>query len=156
MNFHPLTFPEKNQIIPKTEVHKMAYNYNDAIRDDVREYINDNVDFSEWIDNRDGLEEQLNDDLWTVDSVTGNGSGSYWFNSWKAEEALMHNLDLLAEAVDEFGGCTDVLRDGAEACDVTIRCYLLPGAISDVLDELEEEGTFTAPDSEEEDATETA
>ena len=33
----------------------------------------------------------------------------------------------------------DVLKDGAEACDVTIRCYLLSGAISDVLDELEDE-----------------
>ena len=133
----------------------MAYDYNDAIRDDVREYINDNIDFSDWIDDRDGLEEQLNDDLWIEDSVTGNGSGSYWFSTVKAAEALMYNLDLLAEAVDEFGGDTDVLKDGVEACDVTIRCYLLPGAISDVLDELEEEGAFTAPDSEEEE-TETA
>lgn len=131
------------------------YDYNDAIRSDVRDYIDSEIDFSEWIDDRNGLEEKLNDDLWTVDSVTGNGSGSYWFNSWKAEEALMHNLGLLAEAVAEFGGCADVLRDGAEACDVTIRCYLLSGAISDVLDELEDEGAFTAPD-EEEDEAETA
>lgn len=131
------------------------YDYNDAIRSDVRDYIDSEIDFSEWIDDRNGLEEKLNDDLWTVDSVTGNGSGSYWFNSWKAEEALMHNLGLLAEAIAEFGGCTDVLRDGAEACDVTIRCYLLSGAISDVLDELEDEGAFTAPD-EEEDEAETA
>lgn len=31
------------------------------------------------------------------------------------------------------------LEKGAEACDVTIRCYLLGQAISEVLDEIETE-----------------
>lgn len=31
------------------------------------------------------------------------------------------------------------LEKGAEACDVTIRCYLLGQAISEVLDEVEKE-----------------
>lgn len=117
----------------------MTYDYNKAIREDVREYIKNEVDLEEWRGNRDGLEEKLNDDLWTDDSVTGNASGSYTFNTYKAEEYICHNLDLLAEAREEFGGSMDVLKDGAEACDVTIRCYLLGGAISDVLDELEDE-----------------
>lgn len=43
------------------------------------------------------------------------------------------------EAVEEFGGSMDVLKDGAEACDVTIRCYLLPQAIAAALDEVETE-----------------
>lgn len=116
----------------------MAYDYNEAIREDVREYIKNEVDLDEWRGNRDGLEEKLNEDLWTVDSVTGNASGSYTFSTYEAEENICHNLDLLAEACEEFGGSMDVLKDGAEACDVTIRCYLLGGAISDVLDELEE------------------
>ena len=34
---------------------------------------------------------------------------------------------------------TDVLEQGAEAMDVTIRCYLLGQAIAEALDELEEE-----------------
>ena len=117
----------------------MAYNYSEAIRDDIRDYIKCEIDLEEWRGNRDGLEEKLNEDLWTVDSVTGNGSGSYTFSTYEAEENLCHNLDLLEEVCEEFGGSMDVLKDGPEACDVTIRCYLLSGAIADVLDELEGE-----------------
>ena len=116
------------------------YNYLEAVINDVREYIRDNIDVSEWKGNRDGLEEHLNNVLWTEDSVTGNGSGSYYCNAWKAEEAICHNLSLLAEALREFGqDGIDALEQGAEAMDVTIRCYLLGRAIAEALDELEEE-----------------
>jgi hypothetical protein len=116
------------------------YDYREAVKDDVREYINNEIDFYDWKGNRDGLEEHLNDTLFTCDSVTGNASGSYTFNSCKAEENICHNLDLLGEALQEFGCTSSYLIDkGAEAADVTIRCYLLPGAISDILDEFEEE-----------------
>lgn len=117
-----------------------TYNYREAVADDVRDYIENEIDLTEWKGNRDGLEEKLNDDLWVCDSVTGNASGSYYCNSWKAEEALAHNWDLLAEALTEFGqDGTDVLKEGSEAMDVTIRCYLLGQAIAEVLDDLEEE-----------------
>lgn len=116
------------------------YNYLEAITDDIREYIREEVDLAEWKGNRDGLEERLNDDLFISDSVTGNASGSYYCNAWKAEEALAHNWDLLAEALREFGqDGTDILEQGPEAMDVTIRCYLLGQAIAEALDELEEE-----------------
>lgn len=116
------------------------YNYLEAVTADVREYITNEIDLDEWKGNRDGLEEKLNDELWTADSVTGNASGSYYCNSYKAEEALAHNWDLLAEALEEFGqDGTDVLKQGAEAMDVTIRCYLLGQAIAEALNELEEE-----------------
>lgn len=115
------------------------YDYLEAVKADVLDYIRNEIDLTEWRGDRDGLEQQLNDDLWADDSVTGNASGSYTFNAWKAEEYLAHNWDLLAAAIDEFGGNTDVLRQGAESCDVTIRCYLLGQAISEVLDDLEEE-----------------
>ena len=116
------------------------YNYLEAVTNDVREYIRDNIDVSVWKGNRDGLEEHLNDVLWMEDSVTGNGSGSYYCNTWRAEEVLSHNWDLLAEALREFGqDGADALERGAEAMDVTIRCYLLSQAISEALDELEEE-----------------
>lgn len=124
------------------------YNYLEAVTSDVLDYIKEEINLDEWKGNREGLEEKLNDELWTVDSVTGNASGSYTFNTWEAEENLAHNWDLLAEALDEFGqDGTDVLRQGAEAMDVTIRCYLLGQAIADALDELEEE---LAEDDEEE------
>ena len=116
------------------------YNYLEAVTDDVREYIRDEIDLSQWKGDRDGLEEKLNDDLWTDDSVTGNASGSYWFSAWKAEEAISHNWDLLAEALEEFGqDGTDVLKQGAEAMDVTIRCYLLGQAIAEALEEIEDD-----------------
>lgn len=125
------------------------YDYKEAILDDVREYIEEEINLNEWKGNRDKLEEKLNDDLWTCDSVTGNASGSYTFNAWEAEENLCHNLDLLEEALEEFGSDKGyLLEHRAEAADVTIRCYLLSWAISEVLDELEEE--LTEDEEEEE------
>ena len=126
------------------------YDYLENVTADVRDYVEQEIDLSEWAGDRDGLEEKLNDDLWTCDSVTGNASGSYYCNTWKAEEALAHNLDLLTEALEEFGlDGTDVLKEGAEAMDVTICCYLLRQAIAEVLDELEEELAEDDEDEEE-------
>ena len=118
-----------------------AYNYEEAVKNDVRTWIEANLKFSEWKGDREGLEEYLNDELFVDDSVTGNGSGSYTFNTWEAEENICHNMELLGEACEEFGDDSgQMLKKGAEACDVTIRCHLLGSAISAVLDELEEEG----------------
>lgn len=115
------------------------YNYLEAVAEDVREYINNEIDLNEWRGDRDGLEEKLNDDLWIVDSVTGNASGSYTFSTWQAEEYLAHNWDVLEEALAEFGNTENPIEKGAEWCDVIIRCYLLGQAIAEVLDDLEEE-----------------
>ena len=110
------------------------YNYMQAVTDDVKNYIADNG-ITVTADNREEIEEQLNDSLWADDSVTGNASGSYTFCRWRAEEYLCHNLDLLGEACAEFD-CTPEY-DNPEACDVTIRCYLLGSAISAALNEAE-------------------
>lgn len=123
------------------------YDYLRAVTEDVKQYILDEVDASSQYADREALEEALNDALWAADSVTGNASGSYYCNAYMAEEALAHNWDLLAEALAEFGeDGVDVLRWGAEAMDVTIRCYLLSQAISAALDALEEELTFAEDD----------
>ena len=117
----------------------MSYNYLESIKDDVLSYIDENINFTDF-DNLEELEEYLNEVLWTEDSVTGNASGSYYCNAWRAEEAICHNWDLLAEALREFGqDGTDVLEQGAEAMDVTIRCYLLGQAISEAIEEIEED-----------------
>lgn len=125
----------------------MEYDYREAVRNDVIEQVKDGYKenslrlYKE--EGRDALEEYLNDELWIDDQVTGNGSGSYTFNTWEAEENLCHNMDLLAEACDEFGqDVGEAVKRGAEYCDVTIRCYLLGGAISEAIDELEAEGYF--------------
>lgn len=119
------------------------YNYMFAIENDVKQYIKDEVDQDAWAGNRDGLEEELNETLFTHDGVTGNASGSYTISTWTAEEYICHNLDLLGEALEEYGcGPEFLIKQGPEAADVTIRCYLLPQCISNVLDELEESGFF--------------
>lgn len=125
----------------------MKYNYFEAVRTDVAEYVYQEINFSDWKENRDGLEERLNEDLWICDGVTGNASGSYTFNTWKAEENLSHNWDEIETVAAEFGiepTISDGYEHGAEWWDVSIRCYYLGQAIAEVLDEYEAEGAFEA------------
>ena len=110
------------------------YNYYENVKDDIRNEL-DYYDIEVDEDNIDEVYEEMYDNLWTSDSVTGNASGSYTFNTWQAEENIAHNLDLLQEALEEFGGDFD-LRRGAEYFDVTIRCYLLGQALREVLEEM--------------------
>lgn len=118
------------------------YNYLQALKEDIREYIGDNFtkeEQRELVADKDAASEKLNDDLWIADSVTGNASGSYFCNAWNAEEAIAHNLDILADAMEEFGyGDVNAFKKGAEWCDVTIRCYLLSQAIAETLNDLED------------------
>lgn len=107
-----------------------TYNYYESVKEDIKEYLRNT-------DERD--EQTLYDEMFIDDSVTGNGSGSYTFNTYEAEENLCHNMDLLSEALEAFGCSTDYLEKGAEACDVTIRCYLLGQLLSEALKEIEEE-----------------
>lgn len=116
----------------------MAYDYREAVKDDVLEYINNEINFEDF-DTLEELEEHLNEVLFTEDSVTGNASGSYTFNTYEAEENICHNLDLLGEALEEFGGDCDILKDGAETADVIIRCYLLGECIAAALEEIEDD-----------------
>ena len=113
------------------------YNYMEAVKEDVKNYIDSEINFEDF-DSLEELEEKLNDELWTEDSVTGNASGSYTFNRVTAE-----NYALVNEMVDEFDCkkqvCDWYLNDNFESIDVSIRCYLLGSAISEVLDELEED-----------------
>ena len=109
------------------------YNYKENVKNDIIDHIKENYNNLDEID-----ESQLYDDLWLDDAVTGNASGSYYCNAWKAEEALAHNMDLLKEACEEFCSVPDLANP--EACDVTIRCYLLSECMYEALEELKEEG----------------
>jgi len=124
------------------------YDYQQAVKDDIKQYIEDH-DVKVTSSNREELESSLYDEMFISDSVTGNASGSYTFNTWQAEENLCHNLDLLKEACEEFGSDCNIL-ESAEGCDVTIRCYLLSSALSEVLDELEEDDEDSDEDEDEE------
>lgn len=119
------------------------YDYYRAVEHDVLDYIHENLESSDWLNNRGGLEKHLNDVLWMEDSVTGNASGSYWCNTWRAEEALCHNTDLLGKALDFFWRAPD--WSDPESMDVSIRCYILDEAVGLVLDYLENDGWFSRP-----------
>lgn len=120
------------------------YNYRLEEKNDIYNYINDNyADVKSELEERDSFYESLYDNLFTEDSVTGNASGSYTFNSYKARDYVLDNEDLLKEAYTEFC-CMDSLGDdfingNYEKMDVTIRCYLLGECLNDVLDDLENE-----------------
>lgn len=122
------------------------YNYLESMKEDVKEYIKGNAELTieDLIYNRSDLEEKLNNDLWINDSVTGNASGSYTFNSYRAKEYVLDNMNLLEDMCNEFGIDAETIGkkflDGAwEWMDVLIRCYLLGSAISETLDDIEEE-----------------
>lgn len=117
------------------------YDYREVMHNDIREAIEENYTHEELKEmGKDEAFEKLNDDFWCDDSVTGNASGSYTFNTYEAEENICHNMDLLGEALREFGcGADYLIENGAEACDVTIRCYLLGEVLGEVLDEVFDE-----------------
>ena len=123
------------------------YDYYQAVKDDIKQYIEDH-DVKVTTSNREELESSLYDEMFISDSVTGNASGSYTFNTWQAEENLCHNLDLLKEAFSEFGEPSFDMLESAESCDVTIRCYLLSQCLGEVLDELEEDDEDEDSDDE--------
>ena len=120
------------------------YNYLETMIEDVKEAIRSNAEITaeELTYNRDDIEQKLYDELWIDDSVTGNASGSYFCNSYKARECVIDNMEIASEALKEF--CVSAeeigerfLNEDWEYLDVTIRCYLLGQAISEALDELE-------------------
>lgn len=122
------------------------FNYLDAVTADVIEYIREEVNAADF-ESREDMETELYDILFTEDSVTGNASGSYTFNAYKAKECVFADPDAVAEALQEF--CVDAktiadkfLSQDWEYFDVTARCGVLGLAISTALDSIENELEF--------------
>lgn len=132
------------------------YDYVAAVAEDVRQYIEDEGGLKGYVENhgkssalleksdraRAELAAALYDSMFISDAVTGNASGSYWYSRYKANCALAGNLDLLADALTEFCADPETITRylySPESADVTIRCHLLPQAIEDYLEELNEE-----------------
>ena len=117
-----------------------TYNYLEAMKQDVKEYIEENINATDY-EIKEDVEDYLNDTLWTEDSVTGNASGSYTFNRATAKKYVDENKDLINDMMEEFDCKEKVanwwIEDNYEAIDVSIRCYLLGQAISEVLEKIE-------------------
>lgn len=110
----------------------MKYDYMENLKGDIKDYIEENKKYLEGKD-----EDELYDIFFLEDSITGNASGSYTFSTWKAEENICHNMDLAMEAYEMFGYDGIPKDTGAEAIDVTIRCYLLGQVLGEVLDDID-------------------
>jgi len=114
----------------------MQYDYRNAMKKDIADYIKENgIDLNQY-DDRGKAYEALYDLLWTEDSVTGNGSCVYYIYTADAEAALSGNRDLLVEALEEFGNETESYKTAIlnpSYADVVIRCYLLSSVLDEVL-----------------------
>ena len=97
-------------------------------------YLENNSDF-------DDAWDEFYEDLFIDDSVTGNGSGSYWFSRKKAEESLGEFIwdEDIIWLLEEMGYTVEeVVKQGPEAADVIIRCAMLGHVYGDVEDYIEE------------------
>lgn len=116
------------------------YEYRTEMATDILNYIDSNITLEDW-EFRTDLEDDLYDELWIEDSVTGNG-GDYYDTENNCESYLAYNLDLMMEACEEF--CVDMKvllqhyhdKDLARYLDCTIRCYLLEEVLHDVLNNI--------------------
>jgi len=120
------------------------YDYYIEVTNDIECWMDkdgDPFDLSQF-ENREEAAEYLRDVLWTEDAVTGNGPDGY-ASEEECEEFLCHNLNLLFDALFEFGELEESLLDILHKCrkeknlarwaDCTIRCYVLDNAIESAL-----------------------
>lgn len=107
--------------------------YKDNIKNDLRDYAEENKGYIKTL-------EEFRENAWISDSVTGNGSGSYFCNSAKAAEAIGDLIwdEDLKDMFANFGYDSIPLEKGPEFIDVSIRCFLLDECISEIEDELKE------------------
>lgn len=120
------------------------FKYEEAVKADVLAYINENYtaeELEEKLEDKASFAEELNDTLWIEDGVTGNASGSYTFNNYKAKEFVYSDTETVQEAIEEFGIEANTIAEKFlasdwEYFDVIARCYCLSGAIFEALETL--------------------
>ena len=114
------------------------YDYYEAVKDDVLKAIEEDDELlPREGEDAAGYEERLNDELFPSE-VTGNGFVAYYYNDEEdAIAAVMGNLDLCIEAYKEFGIDEDAVdfMSNIRSVDVTIRSYILPSVIHDIIEE---------------------
>lgn len=115
------------------------YSYPSHVKQDIKEFIEKRLDsgtFGMLIQGDEDTIQDVEDLMFDQDEITGNASGSYTFNTFKAEQNLMGNWDLLKEAKEELQPNVDLIEKGPEFCDVMIRCYLLDWCFNKALGEI--------------------
>lgn len=112
------------------------YDYEKAMKRDIQDYIFNESLYPHTVREAEQLVEQLCDDLWDVDIITGNG-GQFYADAEACRDMLRGNEELYAEAAREFGeeNLNDYCLDPRSA-DCTVRCYLLGTAVHEAVNEL--------------------
>ena len=108
--------------------------YKKEVMEDLKELFIENKDTIKDLD-IDSLRDEVNDYRFS-DSVTGNGSGSYYCNAYKAQETIskrgiLFDDDFLGYLQDCATDLADLLKKGAEAVDVWARCCILDYFLTD-------------------------
>lgn len=83
--------------------------------------------------------QELVDTLWVDDSVTGNASGSYTMDRARAQKYIAEVVwsAEFADAMQDWGmNASDLEKQGPEAIDVTIRCYVLGEVAQEVAESI--------------------
>ena len=121
-------------------------NYYDEIKNDILEAIEEDENVKEILysgDCKDTIFENLYDYLFDCDYVTGNGSGSYYFNNWEARQQCYNFASDVKEALEgyEYGGKLELFKIFESLAD---EGYLNVDTmkISDDISEEEEEDTY--------------
>lgn len=117
-------------------------NYNDyyqQVKNDAIAAIDEQFDCGYW--DGDTEWDVVYDNIFVDDGVTGNGSGSYFFNAAKAREAVADAIwdEKILNALSEIGisgnRIAQYLRDNdAESLDVCIRCAMLGEVYGEIED----------------------
>lgn len=120
------------------------YDYRNSMKEDILAYIEDNDVLDYEYEGADELRDILMDELWADDTVTGNGPYGYDGPAHCEQYICDGNLKLLSQVIEEFEMevfTPKMIRKAdfnvmMQQCDAAIRCYLLPYAIDDALEEL--------------------
>lgn len=105
--------------------------------EEIREYVRDDVNTKEFV-NRESLEQSLIDEL---------GNSFYSLNQSESKEFVLDNIDLTIEALAGLDMDKETVGDKFLSKDwcwllAMLRQYYLPSAVSEALDELEEDLVF--------------
>lgn len=122
------------------------YSYKESVKSDVRDWMEENRDQWEGLDRHD-VYEVVYDACWVADGVTGNASSSYTFSRYEARQNFFEDDDsdeYISQMIEDgFTTKESVGRAVSESqwelLDVSIRCWLLTDAVTEILDEMFED-----------------
>lgn len=113
--------------------------YVEETKENAKEYIRESWEYL-----KDKTREELQDDLFIADAVTGNRSGSFTFNAYEAQQnvsGLIFDEYFINALKWNFGqDLGELIKRGAEIVDVTARCLALyEFDLDEIMEELKEE-----------------